>query len=142
MRGLPARYEREWGTEFWGFVNRALAPGVAVLDVGGGRRPTIAPEERPDGSHYVGLDVSASELETAPPGSYEEKVVSEAEILRPELVGRFDLIVAWQVLEHFRDLPEAAQAFHEYAKDGGWLVACLSGRHAVFAVGTRILPET
>src|SRR5436305_1317309 len=70
MRGLPARYEREWGTEFWGFVNRALAPGVAVLDVGGGRRPTIAPEERPDGSHYVGLDVPASQPETAPPGPY------------------------------------------------------------------------
>src|SRR5204862_6715334 len=41
MGGLPSRYEQEWGTEFWGFVNRALAPGAAVLDVGAGRRPTI-----------------------------------------------------------------------------------------------------
>jgi SAM-dependent methyltransferase len=140
MRELPARYVQEWGTEFWGFVDRALRPGIAVLDVGAGRSPTIPPDKRPAGSQYVGLDVSAEELQTAPTGSYDQTVVAGAETLRPELVSRFDLIVSWQVLEHFRDLPAAAEAFHRYATEDGWFVACLSGRNALFAVGNRILP--
>jgi SAM-dependent methyltransferase len=140
MRALPARYEQEWGTEFWGFVERALRPGIAVLDIGGGRSPTIPPPRRPADSHYVGLDASTEELETAPPGSYDETVAAAAETLQVDLVGRFDLIVSWQALEHFRDLPTAADAFHRYAADGGWFVACLSGRNALFAVGNRILP--
>jgi SAM-dependent methyltransferase len=140
MHELPARYEQEWGTEFWEFVDRALEPGIAVLDVGAGRTPTIPPGKRPADSHYVGLDVSAEELETAPTGSYDETVVAGAEKLRSDLVGRFDLIVSWQVMEHFRDLPSAAEAFHRYARENGWFVACLSGRNALFAIGNRILP--
>lgn len=138
---LPARYQEEWGTEFWGFVNDALLPGIAVLDVGAGRRPTISPADRPSDIRYVGLDLSADELELSAPGSYDERVVVDAAQLVPSLVDRFDLIVAWQVLEHFRDLPAAADAFHRYLREGGWLVACLSGRYAAFAVANRLLPN-
>ena len=137
---FPTRYQREWGVEFWERVNGSLQPGVAILDVGGGRRPTIAPTERPEGTHYVGLDSSGAELETAAPGSYDEKVVADAGTFVPDLVERFDLIVAWQVLEHLRDLPAAASAFHRYARSGAMCVACLSGRNAAFAVANRILP--
>jgi len=140
MRRLPARYEHEWGTEFWEFVNRALEPGMDVLDVGAGRRPTISPDDRPEGTHYVGFDLSGEELETAPPGSYDELVVADAQTPTSGLADRFDLIVAWQVLEHVRDLPSAAATFLQYLGEGGRFVACLSGRNAVFAVGNRILP--
>jgi SAM-dependent methyltransferase len=136
-----ARYERDWGIEFWSYVNDALRPGIAVLDVGAGRRPTIAPGARPADVEYVGMDVSADELERSTPDSYDEKVVADASQLVPELVDRFDLIVAWQVLEHFRDLPAAADAFHSYAREGGWFVACLSGRYASFAIANRLLPN-
>jgi SAM-dependent methyltransferase len=142
VHGLPARYQLEWGAEFWGYVNRALQPGVTVLDVGAGRRPTILPEDRPEGTSYVGLDASAGELETAAPGSYDEAVIADAQVPIPQLFDRFDLIVAWQVLEHFRHLPAAADAFHRYAKRGGWFVAQLSGRYAAFAVANRVLPDT
>jgi SAM-dependent methyltransferase len=134
------RYQREWGLEFWGFVNDAMRPGIAILDVGAGRRPTISPEERPADIEYVGLDVSAEELELSAPGSYDEKVVADAGLLQPQLVDRFDLVVAWQVLEHFSDLPSAAEAFRSYAREGGWFVACLSGRYAAFAIANRFLP--
>ena len=136
-----ARYEREWGQEFWGYVHGALRPGIAILDVGAGRRPTIALEDRPAGVEYVGLDVSAEELELSSPGSYDEKVVADASRFVPELADRFDLITAWQVLEHFEDLPGAAAAFREYAREGGWFVAMLSGRRAAFAIANRMLPK-
>jgi SAM-dependent methyltransferase len=141
MRELPPRYEEAWGTEFWGYVNDALRPGIAVLDVGAGRRPTIPPAERPASVHYVGLDVSEEELELCDPGSYNEKVVADAARFLPDLVDRFDLIVAWQVLEHFEDLPAATEAFHRYAREGGWFVAVLSGRYAAFAIANRLLPN-
>lgn len=138
---LPPRYERYWGTEFWAFVNEALHAGSTILDVGGGRRPTIPPEERPGSVRYVGLDASRAELEVAPSGSYDETVVGNIERFVPQLANRFDLIVAWQVLEHVRDLQRTAEACYQYAKPGGCMVACLSGRNAVFALANRILPS-
>jgi len=137
---LPARYREAWGTEFWGYVNAALRPGAVVLDVG--RRPTISNALRPAGTHYAGLDISGSELDAAPAGSYDETVVSPAQIPVPSLVGRFDLVVAWQVLEHVRDLDRAAEAFRSYSREGGWFVACLSGRHAAYAIVNRVLPAS
>lgn len=139
-RRLPARYEPEWGTEFWGFVQRGLSPGATVLDVGPGRNPTIVPSARPPGTWYVGLDASEHELRAAPDGSYDETVVGDAEVPVPGLIGRFDVIVSWYVLEHIRHLDRAAAVFYSYARPGGWFVACLAGRNAVFAVANRMLP--
>lgn len=138
---LPARYQEEWGKDFWDRINAALHPGTAVLDVGAGRRPTISIEERPSDIEYVGLDVSLPELEAAPPGSYDEIVAIDVHELAPALVGRFELIVMWQVLEHFRDLRLAASIIRQYAKPGGLLVAHLSGRNAVYSIANRILPD-
>lgn len=135
-----ARYARYWGTEFWELVDDGLQGATAVLDVGGGRRPTILPQDRPGGIHYAGLDVSAGELALAQPGSYDETVSALAERRVSELVGRFDLIVSWQVFEHISDLPRAVDNFKDYLRPGGTLVASLSGRHAAFAVANRILP--
>jgi SAM-dependent methyltransferase len=138
--GRP-RYARYWGTEFWDRIDRELATATAVLDIGGGRTPTIVPARRPHELHYVGLDASGPELELAPPGSYERTIAAEAEQLVPELVDRFDLIVSWQVLEHVRDLPRAVGNFHLYLRPGGALVACLSGRNAAFAIANRCMPN-
>jgi SAM-dependent methyltransferase len=137
---LPARYEPEWGADFWAFVDETLQPGVSILDVGAGRRPTIDPARRPPGTTYVGFDISAEELAAAAPGSYDETVAGAAETLVPGLVGRFDLIVAWQVLEHIRDLPRAVDTFSRYARPEGRFVACLSGRRAVYSIANRLLP--
>jgi SAM-dependent methyltransferase len=139
-RPLPPRYQQEWGVEFWERVDRNLRPGVSILDVGAGRQPTISLDRRPKETHYVGLDISERELKTAPPGSYDEIVATDAHTLVPGLVDRFDLIVAWQVLEHFRDLRAVASALHRYAKAGGAVVAHFSGRNAVYAIGNRLVP--
>jgi SAM-dependent methyltransferase len=137
---LPPRY-RNWASEFWGFVDDALRPGIAILDIGAGRQPTIPPERRPEGTHYAGVDISAEELGEAPPGSYDETVTADAQRLVPELVDRFDLIVAMNVLEHFQDLPSVVAACHSYARPGGWFVSSLSGRNAAFSIANRILPD-
>lgn len=135
------RYAEYWGTEFWEHVNRSLANAGAVLDVGSGRRPTIPPEQRPAGVHYTGLDISADELALAPDNAYDETVAADAAEIVPGLVGRFDLILSWQVLEHVENLPRAAASLHAYARPGGTVVAMLSGRYAAYAVANRLLPQ-
>jgi 2-polyprenyl-6-hydroxyphenyl methylase/3-demethylubiquinone-9 3-methyltransferase len=136
-----ARYAQYWGSEFWNHVNASLQTAGSVLEIGGGRRPTVLQEQRPSGVSYVGLDQSDSELALAPAGSYSETVTAEVEQFLPELVGRFDLIISWQVLEHVRNLPRAAANCLSYLRPGGSFVASLSGRNAAYAVANRVLPN-
>ena len=89
---------------------------------------------------YLGLDVSAHELEVAPPGSYDEAIVTDAAVPVPALEGRCDLIVSWQVFEHLDDLPATVANLRGYLKPEGRLVAMLSGRFAAFALANAVLP--
>lgn len=135
------RYEEDWGREFWAFVDRNLVEGCSVLDIGGGRTPTIDPLRRPPGTWYAGLDVSTDELDGAPAGSYDEKIVADVQRAQPSLRARFDLIVSWQALEHVSDMVATSRVLREYLRPGGELVACLSGRNAAFALANRALPD-
>lgn len=130
---LPPRYDG-WYDSFWAHVRCNMRPGVRVLDVGSGPRPTIDPRDRPPGCHYVALDVSATELAAAPPGTYDETVISDIATPPDRLAGSFDLILTWQVLEHVRPLAQAFGALREYLRPGGVLIAFFSGRFAAHAV--------
>lgn len=137
---LPARYEGVWDGPFRTAIEAALRPGMTILDLGSGRNPTIARNERPDGTTYVGLDLSGEELTAAATGSYDEHAVADIGILQDQLVDRFDLIVSWQVLEHVRDLGAAMVCVRAYLKPGGTFVAMLSGSRSIFALINRMLP--
>jgi len=74
-------------------VRPLLKPGVAILDVGAGRSPMIAPEHRPPGCRAVGLDISEDELRSAAPGAYEHTMAHD--ITKPLPVGElFDLVLS------------------------------------------------
>jgi SAM-dependent methyltransferase len=137
---LPERYAEPWGEPFEAAIAPALREGVVILDVGSGRRPTIAPGERPARSRYLGLDVSAEELAAAPAGSYDEVHVADAGTKVPDLVGAVDLIVSWQVLEHVESLAATLANFRSYLRLGGRMVGQLSGRYAAYAVLGRVVP--
>lgn len=137
---LPPRYESVWDAPFRQAVEASLQPGMAILDVGSGRNPTIPRHERADGTTYVGLDLSEQELAAAPAGSYDQHTVADITTLQHHLVGRFDLIISWQVLEHVRDMGAAMVCIRAYLRPGGVFVAMLSGSRSVFAVINRVLP--
>jgi SAM-dependent methyltransferase len=137
----PERYREPMDSTFWSILGSELKPDLEILDVGSGRRPTVAPEIRPDGCTYVGLDISRTELEAAAPGSYDEIVVSDAAVPRPELASRFDLAVSFQVFEHLSSVAAAFEALRSYLRPGGVLVTQFSGRYSVFAVANRLLPH-
>jgi 2-polyprenyl-6-hydroxyphenyl methylase/3-demethylubiquinone-9 3-methyltransferase len=139
---LPERYTNdEWGTRFPTAVRAHLRPGIHVLDVGGGRTPAIPPCERPEGTVYVGLDLSADELALAPEGSYDRCISSDVADFCPELEHSFDLVVCFQVLEHVRSSQAALENMHRYLTPGGHLVAQFSGTLSAFGLANRVVPQ-
>lgn len=138
---LPPRYGEGWMAFFHECIGPRMADATTILDVGSGRRPALAPAVRPPGCHYVGLDVSLEELELAPVGSYDELFCDDLTVERPELVGRFDLIVTWTVLEHVADPGLALARLRSYLSERGRLVALLSGRYSSFALANRLVPD-
>lgn len=140
--GLPPRYRHdEWQRPFMRAVEEVLRPNIAVLDIGSGRRPTLAPTARPSNCTYVGFDIAAPELAAAPPGSYNEMVTGDVTRRRSELEGRFDLVVCWQVLEHVKPLEDALGNIRSYLRPAGRFVGHLSGTFAPFGLVNRVFPH-
>jgi len=138
---MPPRYEERWLDPFETLLAPDLVPGVSILDVGCGRRPTIAPADRPAGCSYFALDVSRKELEAAPANAYDEIVVGDVTRRMPELDGRFDLVVSWQALEHVKPVRAALGNLRCCLRPGGHLVVQLSGRYAIFSLVGRVVPH-
>ena len=146
MRGayrgrLPPRYEHKLQDRYRALFEPSLRPGIRILDVGSGRQPTLLPEDRPAGTYYVGLDVSASELRKAPEGSYDRVVVSDVGDRVAELTGEFDLTLSWFVLEHVKRLDAAFSHMHSYLRPDGRLVVGFPGTFAGFALINKIIPH-
>lgn len=140
-RALPARYLTDWREPFDRAAAASLVPGCRVLDIGSGRLPAIPPDRRPTGCHYVGLDLSGTELQMADAAAYDETIVADVCNYQTALVGTFDLIVSWQVLEHVPDLGVALENARRYLRPGGVLVAQFSGRYSLFGFPNRLLPH-
>ncbi len=138
--GLPARYSEPWRGEFYARLDDVLAPGVEVLDVGAGSNPALPVNSRPPGCCYVGLDISADELEQALPGSYDETIVADVTTRITDLEHRFDVVVSLDVLEHLTDVGLALENLRVYLRPGGALVARMSARYSAFAVVNRLVP--
>jgi SAM-dependent methyltransferase len=137
---LPDRYARQMQDEFFARARPLLVPNVAVLDVGAGRYPTIAPADRPPGCRYVGLDIEPDEIEAAGEDAYDESIV--ADITTPlNRDGEFDLALSWQVLEHVSPLAQAFENLRLSLRPGGRLIAQLTGSNAAFAVLGRLIPH-
>jgi len=139
-RTIPARYDVHPAEQFGKRVSGALDAGIQILDVGSGRRPAIASEDRPPGVRYAGLDISAAELAAAPAGSYTDHVVADIAVSVPDLDAQFDLIVSWQVLEHVRDTERALANLRAYLRPRGRLLALLSCRLSINGLLNAAIP--
>ena len=117
-----------------------LSDGCRVLDVGAGRTPFLAPDLRPQGCEYVGLDLSRAELEAAPAGSYDDFVVGSVCEPYETLRDRFDIVISWQLLEHVKPLDDALENVRSYLRPGGQFLGWLSGAFSYFALASRVLP--
>ena len=140
IAGHP-RYRDDWLTPFLAAIQPELRPGSVVIDVGGGRHPVVDRPDLPAGATYIGIDLSAGELEAAPPGSYDRVIIADATERQPHLEGCADLVVSWQVLEHVAPLGDAISNIYFYLRPGGLFVAGLSGGRSAFAFINRAIPH-
>ncbi|MGE3961910.1 MAG: class I SAM-dependent methyltransferase [Dehalococcoidia bacterium] len=143
MLPLPQRYRELFDAGFQERLRPYLSEGCYVLDVGSGRRPAIPPEERPADCYYVGLDVDGAELELAPLGSYAETWTADiTQPLPPELVGRFDIVLSFQAVEHVSAVDSAIAHMGDALRPGGLLVFQTSGAFGVLpALVNRVVPR-
>lgn len=139
---IPSRYDSPPARQFAAAIDSILRPDSSILDVGSGRRPALAPSDRPPRTRYVGLDLSASELALAPSGSYDETIAADIAERRPELEQQFDLIVSWQVFEHVQSLERTVSNVRGYLRPGGRMVALLSGRFSINGVLNSLIPPS
>lgn len=139
----PERYRELFDAQFKARLNPSLREGCTILDIGSGRRPTIPPDERPPDCCYVGLDVDAHELELAPAGSYSE--VWTADVTKPlpaDLLGRFDVVLSFQAIEHVASVDAAIAQMNEALRPGGLLLFQTSGAFGLLpALVNRVLPR-
>jgi SAM-dependent methyltransferase len=136
---LPPRY-LVWGPSFFERASKSLTNGSCVLDLGSGRRPTFPLDRRPPRCHYVGIDISKSEMEAAPAGSYNESWVCDISQHLPELACSFDLAVSRQLLEHVKPLRTVLENVRSYLRPGGRFVASLSGTFSAFGLINQAIP--
>lgn len=137
---LPPRYGYAMQDVFMRYASPLLSPGIAILDVGAGQSPSIAPVHRPRGCCYVGLDVSERELQGAAPGVYDRTIAHD--ITRPLAPDEnFDLVLSWQVLEHVKPLEHALDNLREVLHPGGTMLAQVSGSFSAFALLARVVPH-
>jgi SAM-dependent methyltransferase len=136
---LGARYGATMQSALYERLLPYLHDGVRILDVGGGRSPFLPADMRPDGTRYVGTDIDAEELDSAPAGAYDDSFLWD--VTEPAPVSeRFDVLLSWQVLEHVGSMERALANQRELLVPGGVLFAQLTGARALFALLTRILP--
>jgi 2-polyprenyl-6-hydroxyphenyl methylase/3-demethylubiquinone-9 3-methyltransferase len=115
-----------------------LRPGLRVLDVGGGKRPAIALEEKQRlGLHVVGLDISGADLELAPAGAYDRTIVGD--IATVPIEGEYDLVFSRAVIEHVENPRGAIDNMSRVLARGGVMAHYVPCRNAPFAVINRAL---
>jgi 2-polyprenyl-6-hydroxyphenyl methylase/3-demethylubiquinone-9 3-methyltransferase len=138
---LPAHFILDGYSSFRrDFAPRFFKPGLVVWDIGGGKHPLIDLEsKRRLGLTVVGFDLSESDLDRAPEGSYDKAVVANITTFRG--AGTADIVVCQALLEHVRDTEAAMRAISSVLKPGGVVLLFVPCRNAPYAWLNRMLPH-
>jgi 2-polyprenyl-6-hydroxyphenyl methylase/3-demethylubiquinone-9 3-methyltransferase len=122
------------------FVNDYLSEGAVIWDVGGGKQPYLTVERKRNlRCRVTGLDISSTELDNAPAGAYDEKVV--ADICGFKGTGRADIVICRTLMEHVISTGSAIAAVSTILKPGGVFLAFVPCRNALFARLNLLMPE-
>jgi len=134
MSSLPPLSPHAWLR--FDAVERLLPPGVErVLEIGAGQGAMGALLARR--FDYVGLEPDATSWEVASRRIGPERLLCvDAEAYEPE--RPFDLVCAFEVLEHVSDDQGAVRAWLRFVRPGGWLLVSVpAGRGRMGAADVR-----
>jgi 2-polyprenyl-3-methyl-5-hydroxy-6-metoxy-1,4-benzoquinol methylase len=141
-RLLPAEYQVDGNRDFLDhWIDPYLKEGIVVYDIGGGKNPFVALEQKQRRAlRVIGLDIDGKELRASPSGIYDETIC--ADITQYQGRADADLVVCQALLEHVRDSAAAITAVASILKPGGTALIFLPSRNAVFARLNLLLPQT
>ncbi len=141
QRFLPELFIKDGNRDFISEMAPSyLCQGMKIYDVGGGKQPFVDVEKKQSLQlTVVGIDISQSELDRAPIGSYDETIC--ADIAKVHGLGDGDIVICQAVLEHVQDTEGAMRAIASLLKPGGKALIFVPSRNAVFARLNIIMPE-
>ena len=118
---------------------RALQPGSAIVDLGGGRHCPFADEvDRSNGTRIIAVDISKDELEANE--TVDKAVVANVAEGLPFDDGEVSLLVSRTLLEHVKGVPAAVSHIGRVMAPGGRTIHLIPCRNALFAIAARIIP--
>jgi trans-aconitate methyltransferase len=114
---------------------------MTVVDLGGGKRPSIPISMKESLSLYViGLDISEAELNSAPPQSYDERIVADAADF--SFADPADLILSDFVVEHVVDVRSMFANIYNSLKPGGVTIHRIPCRYCAPSLLNSLLPHS
>jgi len=139
---LPLSYIKDGNNDFiYKMAPSYLQLGMKIYDVGGGKQPYISLEKKVALDLYVvGIDISQSELDLAPLGSYDEVICSDIANVQGHADG--DLVICQAVLEHVQDTDGAIKSIASLLRPGGKALIFVPSRNAIFARLNLLLPQS
>jgi 2-polyprenyl-6-hydroxyphenyl methylase/3-demethylubiquinone-9 3-methyltransferase len=138
---LPSEYSVDGDTCFGReFLTPYLERGLTIIDVGSGKHPIISASRKATlGIRVIGLDISPSELEAAPSGSYDSTICADI----TQFVGdeAADIVVCSALLEHVRNTERALRAIASLLKPGGRALVFIPNRNALASRLNLLIPQ-
>jgi 2-polyprenyl-3-methyl-5-hydroxy-6-metoxy-1,4-benzoquinol methylase len=118
-------------------LDRALADrdAITVLDAGCGASTHLFFRQP---ARLVGIDTSRRQLDRN--AELDEKIVGDVQT-HTFGANTFDVVIAWQVLEHLPHPEQALERFRDATKDGGLLVLSLPNVLSVKGLVTKFTPH-
>lgn len=126
------------GSYFWQRIDRALAQSFSgeestvrsLIEIGAGASEWLPYLSKRFGFEVAGLDYSEVGCQRARDilaGTSTSGVIYQADMFAPptNLLGKFDVVVSFGLVEHFSDTASAVRACADYAKPGGLIVTLI-----------------
>lgn len=133
--GQPTRYQRHYFPAELARCGRPLPPGSCVLEIGFGNGAFLA-WGRSRGWHMQGTEMNDQLVNAARDAGFDAWCT---ETLDPLPDARFDLVVAFDVLEHIPQvqLPAVLLAIRRVLRPGGVLLARFPNADSPFGLGNQ-----
>jgi SAM-dependent methyltransferase len=136
----PRGRRGDGSVDFMAALRCVLRQGMVVIDVGGGKRPVIAPDLKASlGLQVIGVDISQEELSAALPGCYDQTICMD--VTTQGSLPRADLVISRSVTEHVNDPYAMYLNIFRALRPGGSLVCFIPNKFAAYALVNAALPN-
>lgn len=130
-----------------GFLEKIIAENIVknVADIGGGAKPLLPLQlVQKYGLNYYVFDIDRRELDKAPSWCNRLQIdiaSQEGHLLKPDMLGHFDLVFSHMLLEHIKDALQAHKNIARLLKKNGMAVHFYPSPHNLPLLINKFVPE-